>query len=109
MSDFMNKVYRNNAIIYKVLLFLLTTVAIVYLFPKGGQFKYEFSNGQVWQYDNLYAPFDFAIHWFRRWMHQSTQAFHGQTNGNQGQGSHAKEGSQTFHSFQTKGMMGRLG
>ena len=61
MSDFMNKVYRKNTIIYKVLLFLLTTVAIVYLFPKGGQFKYEFSNGQVWRYDNLYAPFDFAI------------------------------------------------
>ena len=61
MSNFMNKVYRNNTIIYKVLLFLVTTVAIVYLFPKGGQFKYEFSNGQVWRYDNLYAPFDFAI------------------------------------------------
>ncbi|MAD96053.1 MAG: phosphohydrolase [Flavobacteriaceae bacterium] len=61
MSDFMNKVYKNNTIIYKVLLFLLTTVAIVYLFPKGGQFKYEFSNGQVWRYDNLYAPFDYAI------------------------------------------------
>ena len=61
MSDFMNKVYRNNTIIYKVLLFLVTTVAIIYLFPKGGQFKYEFSNGQVWRYDNLYAPFDFAI------------------------------------------------
>lgn len=61
MSDFMNKVYRNNTIIYKVLLFLVTTIAIVYLFPKGGQFKYEFSNGQVWRYDNLYAPFDFAI------------------------------------------------
>ena len=57
----MNKVYRNNTIIYKVLLFLVTTVAIVYLFPKGGQFKYEFSNGRVWRYDNLYAPFDFAI------------------------------------------------
>ena len=61
MSNFMNKVYRNNTIIYKVLLFLVTTVTIVYLFPKGGQFKYEFSNGQVWRYDNLYAPFDFAI------------------------------------------------
>ena len=61
MSNFMNKVYRNNTIIYKILLFLVTTVAIVYLFPKGGQFKYEFSNGQVWRYDNLYAPFDFAI------------------------------------------------
>ena len=36
-------------------------VVIVYLFPKGGQFKYEFTKGKPWQYDNLYAPFDFAI------------------------------------------------
>ncbi|QTE22822.1 HD family phosphohydrolase [Polaribacter cellanae] len=61
MKDLVNKLYQNNTIIYKVILFLLTTIAIVYLFPKGGQFKYDFSNGQLWKYDNLYAPFDFAI------------------------------------------------
>ena len=61
MSNFINKLYQNNTIIYKVILFLITTVAIVYLFPKGGQFKYDFNNGQLWKYDNLYAPFDFAV------------------------------------------------
>jgi putative nucleotidyltransferase with HDIG domain len=61
MSEIVNKIYRNNTIIYKVILFLITTVAIVYLFPKGVQFKYDFDNGQLWKYDNLYAPFDFAI------------------------------------------------
>lgn len=61
MSNFVNKLYQNNTIIFKVILFLITTIAIVYLFPKGGQFKYDFSNGQLWRYDNLYAPFDFAI------------------------------------------------
>ena len=61
MSEFVYKLYRNNSIIYKIILFILTTIAIVYLFPKGGQFKYDFSNGQLWKYDNLYAPFDFAI------------------------------------------------
>ncbi len=39
----------------------MATTAIVYLFPKGGHFKYDFNNGQLWKYDNLYAPFDFAI------------------------------------------------
>jgi len=34
---------------------------IVYMFPKGGIFKYEFTKGRPWQYENLYAPFDFAI------------------------------------------------
>jgi cyclic-di-AMP phosphodiesterase PgpH len=61
MSNFINKVYKNNAIVYKVLLFLITVVSIVYLFPKGGQFKYDFSKGKPWQYDNLYAAFDFSI------------------------------------------------
>ena len=31
------------------------------MFPKGGQFKYEFQKGKPWQYENYYAPFDFAI------------------------------------------------
>lgn len=61
MSNIVNKLYQNNTIIYKVILFLVATTAIVYLFPKGGQFKYDFNNGQLWKYDNLYAPFDFAI------------------------------------------------
>ncbi len=46
---------------YKVFLFICTTALIVYLFPKGGIFKYEFTKGKPWQYENLYAPFDFAI------------------------------------------------
>ena len=61
MSNTVNKLYKHNAIIYKVILFLITASAIVYLFPKGGQFKYDFIKGKPWQYDNLYAPFDLAI------------------------------------------------
>jgi putative nucleotidyltransferase with HDIG domain len=34
---------------------------IVYLFPKGATFKYEFQKGKPWQYHNLYAPFDFSV------------------------------------------------
>lgn len=61
MSQLINKIYKNNAIVYKILLFLISVVAIVYLFPKGGQFKYDFTKGKPWQYDNLYATFDFSI------------------------------------------------
>ena len=39
----------------------MTIFLVVYLFPKGGQFKYEFQKGKPWQYENYYAPFDFAI------------------------------------------------
>lgn len=60
-KDFINSLYQNHALIYKIILFIFTTIAIVYLFPKGGHFKYEFQKGKPWQYDNLFAPFDFAI------------------------------------------------
>ena len=62
MSQIIDRLYKHNAIIYKVLLFFLTAGAIVYLFPRGGQFKYDFALGKPWQYGNLYAPFDFAIY-----------------------------------------------
>ncbi len=61
LKKVLNKLYQNHALIYKIFLFILTVVVIVYLFPKGGHFKYEFQKGKPWQYENLYAPFDFAI------------------------------------------------
>ena len=61
MKDFINKLYQNHSLIYKVFLFIITTVAIVYLFPKGGHFGLDVQKGKIWQSDNLYAPFDFAI------------------------------------------------
>ncbi len=61
MSDIVNKLYKNQALFYKVFLFVLTSVLIVYLLPKGGKFKYDIPKGKPWQYENLYAPFDFAI------------------------------------------------
>jgi len=44
-----------------VFLFVVSTLFIVYLFPKGGAFKYNFEKGKVWQNENLYAPFDFPV------------------------------------------------
>lgn len=61
MKSFINSLYKNQDLFYKVFLFLLTTFLIVYMFPKGGKFKYEIPKGKPWQYENLYAPFDFAI------------------------------------------------
>ena len=61
MNHFINNFYKNQAFFYKAFLFILTAVMIVYLMPKGGKFKYEINRGKPWQYENLYAPFDFAI------------------------------------------------
>ncbi|PKV51054.1 hypothetical protein ATE84_3123 [Aquimarina sp. MAR_2010_214] len=61
MKRFLNRLYERQSSIYRIFLFICTTALIVYLFPKGGIFKYEFTKGKPWQYENLYAPFDFAI------------------------------------------------
>ncbi len=61
MNKFINNLYKYQALFYKVFLFIITAILIVYLMPKGGKFKYEITKGKPWQYENLYAPFDFAI------------------------------------------------
>ncbi|MCP3933343.1 MAG: HDIG domain-containing protein [Bacteroidetes bacterium] len=45
----------------RYLLVLLVVVFISFLFPNNVIFKYQFENGQSWRYDDLIAPFDFAI------------------------------------------------
>ncbi|GLB49835.1 HD family phosphohydrolase [Neptunitalea lumnitzerae] len=62
MKKISDQLYRNQSLVYKVFLYIATTAGILYLFPKGGQFKYEFQKGKPWQYENLLAPFDFPIH-----------------------------------------------
>lgn len=61
MKKTINKLLVNHSLIYKLFLYIATVILVVYLFPKGGQFKYEFQKWKPWQYENYYAPFDFAI------------------------------------------------
>lgn len=46
---------------FKVFLFILSAIIVVWLFPKEGKFKYEFQKGLPWEHEDLFAPFDFAI------------------------------------------------
>ncbi|QLG46649.1 HD family phosphohydrolase [Costertonia aggregata] len=61
MRNFLDKLYKNQSLIYKYVLYFLSIFLIVFFLPKGGKFKYEFQKGKPWQYENLYAPFDFSI------------------------------------------------
>ncbi len=62
MKNFVDSIYKNQALIFKVLLFISSVFLIVYFFPKGNQFKYEIVKNKPWQYNNLYAPFDFPVY-----------------------------------------------
>lgn len=61
MKNIITKLYKNQSFVYKTFLYILTTVLVVYLFPKGGKFQYEFQKGKPWQYETLIAAFDFPI------------------------------------------------
>lgn len=50
-----------QSLFYKLLLFISCSVFVVYIFPRGGQFKYEYQKGKIWQHPTLYAPFNFTI------------------------------------------------
>ncbi|MCD6068543.1 MAG: transrane family protein [Bacteroidetes bacterium] len=64
MSNLIGFLRDKHALWYKGFLFVFSVLIIVFLLPKQGQFKYEFSQlkGKPWNYDNLIAPFDFPIY-----------------------------------------------
>lgn len=57
----MDNLYKNQSFIYKLFLYVIALGFIVFCFPKGGKFKYEYQKGKPWQFENLYAPFDFSV------------------------------------------------
>ena len=61
MKNFWRLILTNQNLIYKTILMVGCSFLVVYLFPKGATFKYEFQKGKPWQYPTLYAPFDFSI------------------------------------------------
>jgi putative nucleotidyltransferase with HDIG domain len=61
MKQLLRLFYNNQSNLYKGLLFAFSTLFIVYLIPVKNQFAYDFTRGDSWQYETLYAPFDFAI------------------------------------------------
>lgn len=61
MKNKLDFLFRNQSLIYKYILYLAAIVLIVFLLPKGGKFKYEFNKGKPWQFETLYAPFDFTV------------------------------------------------
>ena len=52
---------RKNGILLKLLLGIVTVIIIVMMFPKGESIEFEISEGAIWLYDDLIAPFSFPI------------------------------------------------
>ncbi len=45
----------------KIIMGFVTILLIVFMFPKGESIEFEVSEGSVWLYDDLIAPFSFPI------------------------------------------------
>ncbi len=48
--------------VFRVLLYILAVVIILYALPKEAKFGYEYQKGSPWKHDDLVAPFNFAIY-----------------------------------------------
>lgn len=61
MKNFFDNVAKVFKKAVNILMFLVTIGLIVISLPKERKFQYEIVKGKFWQYDDLYAPFSFAI------------------------------------------------
>jgi len=51
----------NIRVVFKYAIILAFVVLVYYFLPKGSNFHFQFSKNEVWQYDDLFAPFSFPV------------------------------------------------
>lgn len=61
MRRLLTTVSNRHESVFKYAMILLAVLLIVIALPKETSFIYDFQKGKPWVYDNLIAPFDFAI------------------------------------------------
>ena len=52
----------NLQTVYTILIFIFSAIILIYIYPKGGKFQYEYKQGRPWMHENLIAPFDFPVY-----------------------------------------------
>jgi putative nucleotidyltransferase with HDIG domain len=57
----LDNAFKYNTIAYRVIVLIVTISLITYWLPKSGQLNYEYQEGKPWLFEDLFAPFDFAI------------------------------------------------
>ena len=61
MINKLDNAFKYNTLAYRVIVLIVTISLITYWLPKGGQFNHEYQQGKPWLFEDLFAPFDFAI------------------------------------------------
>lgn len=62
ISSILSKIGHSYQGIFRVLAFLLALFLVVWQMPRTIKFKYEYQKMRPWQYESLYAPFNFPIY-----------------------------------------------
>lgn len=62
ISSFLSKIAHSYQIIFRVLAFLVALFLVVWQMPRTVKFKYDYQKMRPWQYESLYAPFNFPIY-----------------------------------------------
>ncbi|MGB0868487.1 MAG: HD family phosphohydrolase [Flavobacteriales bacterium] len=61
MKDFFTKIAMQHILIFRIFILCTSIWLVTYLMPREIRFKYEYSQGKPWLYENLYADFSFSI------------------------------------------------
>lgn len=61
IKAFFSFIRNNHDGIYKVSLFIVSALIIVYFFPKEAPFKYDFQKNKPWYHEDLIAPYNIPI------------------------------------------------
>ena len=62
MKRLITYLINNFQDIRTVILFLISAVILILLFPYQSKFRYEFQKGKPWMHDEYIAPFDFPVY-----------------------------------------------
>lgn len=61
MQNLLERLRDSHNQILVFLLFAACLVTLLYLYPREAQFKYEYSEGKVWQYEDFVSPYDLKV------------------------------------------------
>ena len=62
-NKYMKEIFKKYSKVgYRVILFLLAAGTVLYVLPRQGKFRYEYSQGKLWRHETLMAPFDFPVY-----------------------------------------------
>ena len=56
------QISNKHDLYYRIVLISISILLITYFLPQQVKFKYDFSTGEIWHYEDLRAPFDFPIY-----------------------------------------------